>query len=64
MWLLVFAILALMMGADLYQRGCDLSYASVEGSDTNLAGQDAGAIGAWTSFAGAICLNIAIWHLF
>ena len=64
MWLLVFAILALIIGADLRQRGRDLSYASVRGSGTDLVGQDAGAIGAWTSFAGAICLNIAVWHLF
>ena len=64
MWLLIFAILALMMGADLRQRGRELSYASVDGSETDLVGQAAGAVGAWTSFTGAICLNVAIWHLF
>ena len=63
MWLLAFAILALMIGADLRQRGRDLSYASAGGSAADLMSQHASVIGAWTSFVGAICLNIAAWHL-
>lgn len=63
MWLLAFAILALMIGADVRHRGRELSYASAGGSAADLMGQNVSAIGAWISFVGAICLNIAVWHL-
>ena len=64
MWLLAFAILSLMIGADLRQRGRKLSYISVAGRAANDLARNATATGAWISFAGGICLNIAVWQLF
>ena len=63
MWLLAFSILALMIGADMRDGGRDLSYASRGDGAADHMGQNVSAIGAWTSFAGAVCLNIAVWHL-
>lgn len=64
MWLLAFAILSLIIGADLRQRGRELSYVSVDGSAADHDGRNATAAGGWISFAGGICLNIAVWQLF
>jgi hypothetical protein len=64
MWLLVFAVLALIIGADLRKRGNELSYASVKGASHFQTGQSANAIGAWIGLFGGIVLNIAVWHLF
>ena len=64
MWLLAFAILSLIIGADLRQRDRELSYISVDDSAANQVGRDAAVAGGWISFAGGICLNIAVWQLF
>ena len=63
MWLLAFAILSLIIGADLRQRGRELSYASMDGAADQL-GRSATAAGGWISFAGGVCLNIAVWLFF
>jgi hypothetical protein len=64
MWLLAFAILSLFIGADLRQRGRELSYLSVGGSAVGDIGRHAAAAGGWISFLGGVCLNIAVWQLF
>ena len=64
MWLVIFAILALIIGADLRERGREASYASHYGSAAYCTGQSANAIGGWISFLGGICLNIAVWNFF
>lgn len=64
MWLLAFAILALIIGTDLRKRGLEVSCASFPGSAAYLTAQNANAVGAWICFAGGICLNIAVWSLF
>ena len=64
MWLLAFAILSLTIGADLRERGRELSYVSVDGTAADHVGQNATAIGGWIGFAGGMCLNIAVWQLF
>ena len=61
MWLLAFAILSLIIGADLRQRGGELS--SVGCAAAHI-GRNATAAGGWISFTGGICLNIAVWQLF
>lgn len=63
MWLLAFALLALVIGTDLRERGRQLSFASAHAS-TREIGQRANAVGAWISLIGGICLNVAVWHLF
>lgn len=64
MCLLSFAILSLIIGADLRQRGRELSCVRVDGSAADHVGRNATATGGWISFAGSICLNIAVWQLF
>ena len=64
MWLLAFAILSLIIGSDLRQRGRELSYVSVDGRAADQLGRSATAAGGWISFAGGICLNIAVWLFF
>lgn len=64
MWLLAFAVLALCLGADLRVRGRELCFESAHSSAVSQIGQNAIAAGAWMSFAGGICLNIAVWNLF
>ena len=63
MWLLAFAILSLILGADLRQRGRELSYVSIDGAADHV-GRNATMAGGWVSFAGGICLNIAVWLFF
>ena len=63
MSLLIFAIVALMIGADLRLRGRALSYVTGDESVADAA-RTAVAAGGWISFAGGICLNIAVWQLF
>ena len=63
MSLLVFAVIALMIGADLRIRGRELSYVSGDDGTQRIA-NSATAAGGWISFLGAICLNIAVWQLF
>ena len=64
MWLLAFAILSLILGADLRQRGLELRYVSVDGRAADQLGRSATAAGGWISFAGGVCLNIAVWRVF
>ena len=64
MWLLAFAILSLIIGADLRERGRELSYVTVDGSAADHVGRNGTTAGAWISFAGGICLNIAVWRFF
>lgn len=64
MWLLAFSVLALFIGGDIRQRGYEVGRANVFGGTASLTGQDAVAIGAWINLLGAICLNVAVWHLF
>ena len=61
MWLLVFAIIALVAGSDLRVRGTELCHAQMY---VNGAGQQAIVVGAWTSLVGGVCLDIAVWQLF
>lgn len=63
MSLFALAILSLMIGADLRQRGRALSFASVDGGADEI-GRNATTIGGWISFVGGIWLNIAVWRLF
>jgi len=64
MWLLAFAVLALFIGCDLRARGRKLCCETVHSSAVDQIGQNGSAVGAWISFAGGICLNIAVWNLF
>jgi hypothetical protein len=64
MWLLTLAGVALLVGADLRLRGQEFCRATIQGSPSDLTGQNVAAIGSWISFAGGICLNIAVWQLF
>jgi hypothetical protein len=64
MWLLVFALLALLIGHDLRQRGSEACLAGPDGSPTQFNGLNVCAVGGWTSVLGGICLNIAVWSLF
>jgi hypothetical protein len=64
MWLLTFAILSLVIGADLRQRGRELCYLGVSDSILDDIGHHAAAAGGWISFLGGVCLNIAVWQLF
>ena len=62
MSLLVFSILALAVGIDLRRRGVA---AMVTGPKRDgLMADEIVAIGSWTSFLGAISLNISVWQLF
>lgn len=64
MWMLVFSILALILGNDIRQRGLEISGVNVDGSAAHVTGQGVIAIGAWMSLVGGITLNIAVWRLF
>ncbi|HTO63149.1 MAG TPA: hypothetical protein VMM15_18030 [Bradyrhizobium sp.] len=64
MWLLAFAMLALIIGADLRERGRELCCVGVYDGAADQIGQDANAVGAWIGVAGGVCLNIAVWRLF
>lgn len=64
MCLLAFAILSLIIGADLRQRGRDLSCVSVGGGVADQLGSNAATAGGWIAFVGGICLNIAVWQIF
>lgn len=64
MALLVFSILALFVGNDIRQHGLAVSRAYVFDGGAHFTGQDAIAIGAWTSILGGACLNAAVWQLF
>ena len=64
MWLLAFAIVALMIGADLRNRGREVGNAGPDGAGPYFNEHDANAIGAWISFMGGVCLNIAVWQIF
>ena len=64
MCLLAFAILCLIIGADLRQRGGELSYVSVDGSVADQFGRNSTTAGGWIAFVGGICLNIAVWQVF
>ena len=62
MSLLVFSILALAVGLDIRRRGVAamVTAQSLDG----LMADEIVAIGGWTSFLGAILLNISVWQLF
>lgn len=64
MWLLAFAMIALMVGTDLRERGIQASLDSSNGCTVQLAALNAHAIGGWISFLGGVCLNVAVWALF
>jgi hypothetical protein len=61
MWLLIFSLLALLIGCDIRLRGQGLIRF---GSRAALRGCDGIAIGAWISLFGAVCLDVAVWRLF
>ena len=62
MSLLVFSILALAVGLDIRRRGV-AAMVTGQGLD-GLMADEIIAIGGWTSFLGAISLNISVWRLF
>jgi hypothetical protein len=64
MWLLAFAVLALIVGADLRARGHELCCVGIYDGITRQIAQDANALGAWIGVTGGLCLNIAVWQLF
>jgi hypothetical protein len=62
MSLLVFSILTLAIGHDIRRRG--LAALVIGRAVDGLTANDIVAIGGWTSFLGAIWLNISVWQLF
>ena len=66
MSLLVFAILAIVLGSDLRRRSLSIAEASNRQGALHLCVRQASTnvIGAWMSLAGGICLNLAVWSLF
>ena len=63
MWLLTFALLGLLMGYDLRSRAQEMSLNDSRGATANVIA-NANAAGAWISFVGGICLNLAVWSVF
>jgi hypothetical protein len=62
MSLLVFSILAVIIGIDIRRRGMT---ALVMGRSLDgLTADEIVAIGGWLSFLGAVCLNFSVWQLF
>ena len=63
MWLLTLALLGLLIGYDLRSRAQHMGSADSRGvTATVMANADAA--GAWISFVGGICLNLAVWSVF
>ena len=63
MWLLTLALLGLLIGHDLRSRAKEMSL-EVSREATVIVIANANAAGAWTSFLGGICLNLAVWSMF
>ena len=62
MWLLL-ALLGLLIGYDLRSRAREMSLDDSRAATANMIGY-ANAAGAWISFGGGICLNLAVWSVF
>jgi hypothetical protein len=62
MSLLVFSILTLAVGLDIRRRGA--AALAIGRSFDGLRVNETIAIGGWTSFLGAVWLNISVWQLF
>jgi 4-hydroxybenzoate polyprenyltransferase len=63
MWLFTLALLGLLIGYDLRSRAQDMSHDDSRGA-TAIVMVNANAVGAWISFGGGICLNLAVWSVF
>jgi hypothetical protein len=62
MSLLVFSILAMIIGLDIRRRG--MTALVIGRSLDGLTANGIVAIGGWLSFLGAVWLNISVWQLF
>lgn len=63
MWLLTLALLGLLVGYDLRSRAQGMSH-NHSREVTAIVMANANAAGAWISFGGGICLNLAVWSVF
>lgn len=59
---LVFSILTLAIGLDIRRRG--LAALVIGRGFDSLTANETIAIGGWTSFFGAVWLNVSVWQLF
>jgi hypothetical protein len=62
MSLLVFSILTLAIGLDIRRRG--MTALVIGRTVDGLTAHETVAIGGWTSFLGAVWLNISVWQFF
>ena len=66
MWLLIFAILAIILGSDLRRRSAQATEIGRWANTRYLGARypTANVMGAWMSLAGGIGLNLAVWSFF
>ena len=60
MWLIAFALLALITGTALRKVGVDAARANAYGSAAARAGQRKSELGNWLNVAAAACIGIAV----
>ena len=63
MWLLAFAVVALIVGNTLRSRGLEAIRANAYGSAASVAGLRASGVGLWINILGSACLIAAVWSV-